>query len=418
MSPSSTQPRPGPKQTCLIVGASHAAAQLAPSLRQQGWTGGITLIGDEARWPYQRPPLSKAFLAGDKDAQSLAIRSPEFYAKQGIEPCWGQVCSIDRQAQMVALSDGRQLAYDKLALCTGASELRLNLPGHQLKGVHYLRSLAQVEGIRQQLASARRVVIIGGGYIGLETAASLRKLGLEVRVLEAAKRLLQRVTAPAVASFYARIHREAGVQIHTDTTVVAFEGDDRVRHVLCSDGQSFAADMVIIGVGVRPNTALAATAGLAVEDGVVVDEYCQTSDPNIVAAGDCAKQWNPRYGKSLRLESVPNAMEQAKAAAASICGNKLAQQSLPWFWSDQYELKLQIAGLNSGYDQVVLRGDHQSGRSFSAFYLRQGQLLAADCINRPADFVATKALLNRGCSPDPADLVIEERPLKALLDPA
>jgi 3-phenylpropionate/trans-cinnamate dioxygenase ferredoxin reductase subunit len=313
------------------------------------------------------------------------------------------------------MADGRQLTYDKLALCTGASAIQLALPGADLPGVHYLRSLADVESIKQHLDAVTQVVIIGGGYIGLEAAASLRKLGREVRVLEAAERLLQRVTAPQVSAFYQRVHTQAGVVIHTGTVAQAFDGDHGLRQVICADGQRFAADMVIIGVGVKPNTELAVAAGLAVDNGIVVDEYCQTSEPNIVAAGDCASQWNPRFGQRLRLESVPNAMEQAKAAAASICGKQQSQQSLPWFWSDQYDLKLQIAGLNAGHDHVVLRGDHRTGRSFSAFYLRQGELIAADCINRPADFVATKALLNQGCAPDPDYLAAEDRPLKGLL---
>jgi len=394
----------GTDSVCVIVGASHAAAQLVASLRQKKWLGRILMISDEARLPYQRPPLSKAFLAGDIAAESLAIRPPAFYDKQNVELVSGRVTAINRLQKTLQLSDGRELSYDKLALCTGTRAIRLSIPGATLGGVHGLRSQADVEAIRRDLSTARRAVIVGGGYIGLEAAASLRKQGLEVVVLERAERILQRVTAPEVSAFYQRVHHEAGVVIRTGVTVTAFEGDGQVERVTCSDGACYPADVVIVGVGVIPNAELAGAAGLKTENGILVDECCQTDDPDIVAAGDCASQWIPESGHWRRLESVPNAMEQAKAAAGTLCGERSANNSLPWFWSDQYDLKLQIAGLSQGYDQVVIRGNPQTSRSFAAFYFQNGQLTAADCVNRPSEFMLTKKLLSQRLTPDPARL--------------
>ncbi|MCB1673726.1 MAG: oxidoreductase, partial [Pseudomonadales bacterium] len=259
-------------------------------------------------------------------------------------------------------------------------------------------------------------VIIGGGYIGLETAASLKKLGMEVVVLEMAERVLQRVTAPEMSEFYTRIHQQQGVAIYTQMTVSEIVGEEQVRTVKCADGREFLADLVIIGIGVVPNVELAEQAGLAVNNGIVVDEFGQTNDPNIVAAGDCANHFNAVYGRRMRLESVPNASDQAKSAAAAICGILKPYKSLPWFWSDQYDLKLQIAGLSQDYDHVVIRGDNQQGRSFAAFYLKQGRLIAADCVNRPQEFMLSKKIIAENLSVDTARLIDESIPVKSLLD--
>ena len=402
-------------QTCVIVGASHAAAQLVASLRQRGWSGPIRLIGDEGRVPYERPPLSKAYLAGEIDAEKLAIRPESFYAKHGVDLITDRVAAIDRDAKAVTLTDGKARAYDKLALCTGARVIRLPLPGAQLPGVRYLRTLADVEAIKNDLASVKRAVVIGGGYIGLETAASLRKLGKAVVVLEMADRLLQRVTAPEVSAFYHRLHTDQGVGIMTSAAAERIEGEGRVERVVCSDGSVFPADMVIVGVGVTPATELAQAAGLSVDDGIVVDEFCQTADPDIVAAGDCASQRDPNTGQHRRLESVPFAVEQAKSAAAALCGEPVAQNSLPWFWSDQYDLKLQMAGLNRGHDQVIIRGQSDSGDNLAAFYFRDGRMIAADCINRPQEFMLAKRLLGKGQSVDPETVGDESLTVKELL---
>ncbi|MGB5111280.1 MAG: FAD-dependent oxidoreductase [Mycobacterium sp.] len=393
-------------ERALIVGASHAGAQFAASLRQEGWTGEVVLIGDESALPYQRPPLSKAYLAGKSTLDELVIRSAEFYTKQRIQLLDATVEAIDRSVGRLSLSTGDVLPYDKLALCTGARPRRLPIPGADLAGVFYLRTAADVEMIREATSPGRRAVIVGGGYIGLETAASLRALGLEVTVLEATERVLERVTAPEVSAFFDRIHREEGVNIRTGALVEALSGDGRVREVILAGGESIPADLVIVGIGVEPNTELAAAAGLVVDNGVVIDDQARTSDPDIVAAGDCASHHMARYGRRIRLESVPSAVEQAKVAAATVCGKSKNIAALPWFWSDQYDLKLQIAGLNTGYDEVVLSGDPTRDRDFTCFYLRAGELIAADCINRPRDFMFSKRAITQQVPIDRAELVL------------
>lgn len=379
----------------VIVGASHAGAQLAASLRQEKWDGEIILIGNESALPYQRPPLSKAYLAGKNTLEDLAIRSAEFYAKQDIQLQDVTVDAIDRPAGQLALSNRESLRYDKLALCLGARARRLPAPGADLAGVFYLRTAADVELIREAAATARRAVIVGGGYIGLETAASLRALGLDVTVLEATERVLERVTAPEVSAFFDRIHREEGVVVRTGALVQALTGDAQVRKVVLASGENISADIVIVGIGVEPNVELAAAAGLVVDNGILIDSHARTSDPNIVAAGDCASHDIARYGRRIRLESVSSASEQAKVAAASMCDKPKEIAALPWFWSDQYDLKLQIAGLNTGYDEVILSGDPARDRDFTCFYLRDGELIAADCVNRPRDFMFSKRVITQ-----------------------
>jgi len=400
---------------CIIIGASHAAAQLAPSLRQEGWDGDIIVIGDEPYLPYHRPPLSKTFLAGEKSAEDLAIRPAAFYDKNNIQFRQGRVTAINRDTQTIALQEGEQLPYDKLALCMGSRVRKITLPGSKLEGVHYLRDIADVEGIKKQVKKGNHVVVIGGGYIGLETAAALKKLGLNVVVLEMADRVLQRVTAPELSEFYTRIHTEEGVHIHTGMAVSAIVGEGKAEKVVCSDGTEFSANLVIVGVGILPNTELAEEAGIEVDNGIIVDEFCHTNDPNIVAAGDCTNHYNKIYRRRLRLESVPNAGEQGKSAAASICGENKEYKSLPWFWSDQYDLKLQIVGLSQDYDQVVIRGDKQKSRSFAAFYFKDGQLISADCVNRPQEFMLSKKLIAEKLTIQPDQLADESIPVKALL---
>ncbi|MGK2882011.1 MAG: NAD(P)/FAD-dependent oxidoreductase [Mycobacterium sp.] len=393
-------------ERALIVGASHAGAQLSAGLRQEGWTGEIILVGDESALPYQRPPLSKAYLAGKCTLDELGIRSAEFYTKQRIQLLDATVEAVDRSAGHLCLSTGDTLPYDKLALCTGARPRRLPTPGADLAGVFYLRTAADVEMIRDATRPGRRAVIVGGGYIGLETAASLRALGLEVTVLEATERVLERVTAQEVSAFFDRIHREEGVNIRTGALVEALAGDGKVSEVILAGGESIPADLVIVGIGVEPNTELAAAAGLVVDNGVVIDDQARTSDAAIVAAGDCASHDMGRYGRRIRLESVPSAAEQAKVAAATLCGKSKKIAALPWFWSDQYDLKLQIAGLNTGYDEVVLSGDPTRDRDFTCFYLRAGELIAADCVNRPRDFMFSKRVITQQVPIDRAELVL------------
>lgn len=400
-------------QHCIIVGGSHAAAQLAQSLRQSGWPGKITLVSSEPIPPYHRPPLSKAYLDGSSSAEKLFIRPPAFYDKLDAELILNtRVTEIDRENQCIKLDNGTTLSYDKLALTTGAVVRKIPLPGSELKGVYYLRDIADVDGIKEHVGEGKSAVIIGGGYIGLEAAASLRKLGMQVTVLEAMSRVLQRVTTEEVSAFYTRVHQEEGVHVVTDASVEKINGDTQVTGVSLADQTLFAADLVIIGVGVMPETQLAEAAGLVIDNGIVVDEFARTSDLNIVAAGDCTNHHNPIYDSQLRLESVQNATDQAKVAAATLCGKLEAYRALPWFWSDQYDLKLQIAGLSQGYDKVVIRGDTKTGRSFAAFYYAQDKLIAVDAINRPKEFVYCKKLLAEGKSISPDQVVDESIDLK------
>jgi 3-phenylpropionate/trans-cinnamate dioxygenase ferredoxin reductase subunit len=397
----------------VIVGASHASVQAIDTLRRAGHQGPIVLVGDEAHLPYNRPPLSKKFLSGELERDRLLLRSPQFYQQARVETRLGvRVTAIDRGARRLRLGDGGELGYDKLLLCVGSRPRLLETPGHDLAGIHYLRTIADVEAIRADLQGARRLVVVGAGYVGLEAAASARHLGLEVTVLEMADRPLNRVVAPQLSDFYLRRHEQEGVRIHCGTSVTAFEGSGRVRAVVCGE-QSFPADLVIVGVGILPDVSLAAAAGIRCENGVWVDEQCQTSDPNIWAAGDCTNHPSIRYGRRVRLESVDNAVEQGRVAATNMCGGQARHELVPWFWSDQYDVKLQIAGLSQGYDQIVVRGDPQSG-SFALYYLAAGELLAVDAVNSPRDFMTGKRWIAERKHPDPARLGDTNIELKTL----
>ncbi len=381
------------QQTCLIIGASHGGASLANNVRREGWEGRILVIGNEDSMPYHRPPLSKALLMKEKTPEELEIFKPTVYEKSKIEFMLGvNVEKIDRSAKTVELDNGETISYHKLGLCTGARVRKLDIPGANLKGVHYLRTLADAQAIQADVKEGGKAVIVGGGYIGLETAASLRKLGMEVTVLEMMDRVLERVTAPELSEYYTELHKRHGVEIITSAQARALLGEDRVEKVQCNHGLILDADLVIIGIGVVPNTELAQAADLAVENGIVVDEFAATEDPDIVAAGDCTYHPNDVLGFKLRLESVPNAMDQSRAAAASINGTQKAYHALPWFWSDQYNIKLQIAGFNRGYERVVLRGEPSSD-NFVAWYMKGNTVLAADCINSPKEFMQAKKLI-------------------------
>jgi 3-phenylpropionate/trans-cinnamate dioxygenase ferredoxin reductase subunit len=399
----------------VIVGASHAAVQAIDTLRREGHTGPITLVGDEPFLPYNRPPLSKKYFSGELERDRLLLRSAQFYENTHTEVRLGvRVTAIDRTDRRLRLGDAGELRYDKLLLCIGSRNRQLDVPGHALSGIHYLRTIADVDGIRSSLSASKRVVIVGAGYIGLEAAASARHLGLDVTVLEMADRPMNRVVAPPISEFYARRHAREGVQLRCNESVTAFVGDEqgRVRAVICGEDE-FPADFVIVGVGILPETSLAAAAGLRCENGITVDEQCRTSDPNIYAAGDCT--WHPsvRYGRRVRLESVDNAVEQAKTAAMNICGKPARHEHVPWFWSDQYDLKLQIAGLTQGYEQTVLRGDPDTNK-FALYYLAQGELLAVDAINSPKDFMTGKKWIGERKRPDAAKLADLAVDLKSL----
>ena len=409
--------------TAIIIGAGHAGGELAITLRNEGWEGRILLLGEEAHLPYHRPPLSKAYLAGSVEKGSLSIRPQMAYDKANVEFIGGvRVSRIDRANQRLELADGSQLAYDKLAIATGGRPRPLSVPNaavaERCANFHYLRTLDDVEQIRAQLAPGKRLAIVGGGYIGLEVAASAIAQGLQVTVLEALPRVLQRVTAAELSAYYERKHREAGVDIRTGVQVADLEvTGDTVTAVLCADGSRLAADLVVVGIGLLANTELAAEAGLQVDNGILVDEHAQTSDPHIYAAGDCTNHPNALLGRRLRLESVPNALEQSRVAAANMAGKAKTYASVPWFWSDQYELKLKMVGLAEGFERLVLRGDPATD-SFSAFYLKGDKVLAADTVNRPQDFIAAKRLVAEGIAVTAEQLADDGRPLKELLPAA
>jgi len=403
-------------QTCVIIGASHAAAQLAPTLRQEGWEGRIIVIGDEAHIPYHRPPLSKTYLSGEKAMDEIYIRPAAVYEKDEVEFLLNtRVDSIDRQNKTLSLSNGESIAYDKLALTLGSRVRKVDLPGVELEGIYYLRDAADVEKIKTKTGKGKKAVIVGGGYIGLETAAVLRKLGMEVTVLEMMERVLQRVTAPEISEFYNRIHTEEGVNICCGVGVSAFEGNVKVEKVICSNGDTHDADLVVVGVGILPNVELAEAAELEVNNGIVVDEFARTSDHDIVAAGDCTFHYNSLYEKDIRLESVQNATDQARVAALTLCGKEKAYEALPWFWSDQYDLKLQIAGLSQGYDEVIIRGDRQNSRSFAAFYLKDGKVISVDAVNKAPEFMVGKRLISGKLLVDKAKLADENISMKELI---
>ncbi len=377
----------------VIVGAGQAGAQVAVSLRQLGFAGEISLLGEEPHLPYQRPPLSKGYLSGEMALERTWLRSEGYYQKHGIDLRLGaRVAKILRAERAILCADGARLGYEALALCTGTRARRLNLPGVDLPGALYLRTLGDADRIKAAVTPAAAAVIIGGGYIGLEVAASLRKLGCTVTVIEALKRVMNRVVAAPVSAFFAAEHARQGVEIVTDAAVAAVEGEGRVQRVVCADGQAFAADLAVIGIGAAPNDELARDAGLEVDNGVVVDAFGRTSDPLICAAGDVTNHPNALFDRRLRLESVHNAMEQGKAVARTIAGQPQAYADVPWFWSDQYDLKLQIAGVGDPDDELILRGDPAT-RAFSCLHLREGRLVAIDCINRGADFLAAKKLI-------------------------
>lgn len=407
-------------QPVLIVGAGQAAGEMASALRANGYQGPITIVGEETHLPYQRPPLSKAFLSGDTPLERLFTKSATAYQNAGIEFIGGaRVTRIDRAARTVALADGRTLPYGKLVLATGGRPRQLTLPDERVNrapNLHYLRTIAHVEAIRERFLPGSRLVIIGGGYIGLEVAAVARKKGIDVTVLEAAPRVLARVTAPEVSAFYEKVHADAGVKVLVNTALTGFEFDaeGRVTQVLAGEGLAIAADLVIVGIGLIPNVELAAEAGLAIDNGIAVDEYGQTSDADILAIGDCTSHPSAYAGRRLRLESVPSALEQARSAAALLVGQKKPYNSVPWFWSDQYDLKLQMVGLNQGYDTVVLRGSPEA-RSFLAFYLKDGVILAVDSVSRMSEFTVAKKLVADRIKADPAVLADEAQPIKALV---
>ncbi|MBB5640572.1 NAD(P)/FAD-dependent oxidoreductase [Cryobacterium roopkundense] len=409
----------------LIIGNCQAGVQLACSLRELGDTDPIVLVGEEPHAPYQRPPLSKAFLKGEITADSLTFRTHDFYREHNIELVTRErIVSISRDGSggTAVAESGRRFDFARLALTTGAVPRQIPFDGSELEGVGYLRTATDATQLEQALGSARKLVVVGGGFIGLEVAAGARVAGLTVTVLEAAPRLVGRAVSEQTSEFYLQAHRRRGTRVVLNAQVVRFLGEhDRVTGVELGDGTVVPADVVLIGVGVIPRTELAEQLGLAIDNGIVVDGSALCSDGFTVAAGDCANLPNPSITPGgvarLRLESVQNAIEQGKVAAATLLGLPAEYSTVPWFWSDQADLKLQIAGLSGGHDQIVLRGEPDSEK-FSVLYYRAGQLIAADCINKPLDFIAVRGALNHGQNV-PADLAGDVTiPLKKLVSAA
>lgn len=388
----------------IIAGAGHAGFQLAASLRQNGFAERIVLVNDESHLPYQRPPLSKAYLKGTGGPDTLMFRPEKFYHDQHVDLIADRVGSIDRAARKVSLASGSALDYGHLVLATGARNRLLDIPNANLDAVRYLRTLDDSEALRSLMTTSRRVIVIGAGFIGLEFAATARAKGLEVDVVELGARVMARAVTAEISEFSQAQHAKAGVRIHFGVQVTSIEAEGgKVTGVSLSDGRHLPADLIVVGVGVLPNVELAAEAGLPVAAGIIVDDHLLTADPNISAVGDCALYASRRFGGSLRLESVQNATDHARCVAARLTGNAKPYDGVPWFWSDQGPDKLQMVGLTTGYDQVVVRGDRAAG-AFSAFCYKAGRLLGIESVNRAGDHMFGRRLLeaHRSITPEQA----------------
>jgi 3-phenylpropionate/trans-cinnamate dioxygenase ferredoxin reductase subunit len=398
----------------LIVGAGHGGAQAAIALRQNKFGGSIALLGDEPELPYERPPLSKEYLSGEKAFERLLIRNAAFWEERQVTMLPGRtVTAMDPVAHQVT-ANGETIAYGQLIWATGGKPRRLSCDGHHLAGIHTVRTRADVDQMMRELDGVSRVAVIGGGYIGLEAAAVLAKLGKQVVVLEAQDRVLARVAGEPLSRFFEAEHRVHGVEVRLGVQVEAIEGDTTVTGVRLAGGEVIPAQMAIVGIGILPAVAPLLDAGAAGGNGVLVDEQCRTSLPDVFAIGDCALHAN-RYAAdaAIRLESVQNANDQATVAAKTICGVEAGYDAVPWFWSNQYDLKLQTVGLSTGHDQVIVRGD-PAARSFSLIYLREGRVIALDCVNAVKDYVQGRKLVVEGLALDPAALADASVPLKEL----
>jgi 3-phenylpropionate/trans-cinnamate dioxygenase ferredoxin reductase component len=403
----------------LIVGAGHGGAQAALALRQQKFEGTIGLLGDEPEAPYERPPLSKEYFSGEKTFDRILIRPLESWAERNVTLLLSRrVASVHPLSHSVTLEDGHSIAYGKMIWATGGRPRRLALEGHHLKGIHTVRTRADVDAMTKELARTTHVAVIGGGYIGLEAAAVLRKFGKEVTVLEALDRVLARVAGEPLSRFYEAEHRAHGVDVRLNVKVDSIhEKGGHVDGVRLADGTIIKADMVIVGIGIIPAVAPLLDAGAAGGNGVDVDEYCRTSLTDVFAIGDCAMHENAYAGGRMRLESVQNANDMAAAVAKTIMGTPTPYNAVPWFWSNQYDLRLQTVGISTGYDQIVMRGDAAS-RSFALVYLKQGRVIALDCINAAKDYMQGRALVMGRLSPPTDQLADTNVALKSLVPAA
>lgn len=383
----------------VIVGAGQAGGSAALQLRSAGFEGALTLIGTEPHPPYERPPLSKAYLTGDLAYDSLLLRPLEFYRDQNVQLLTDtSVTSINLVEKVVMTSDKQALRFDKLLLATGARPRQLPISGADLPGVHYLRTLGDVAALQNTMRRAQNVCLIGGGYVGLEFASVARKAGLKVTVLEAADRLLQRVTTPEMSEYFADLHRSHGVEVCVGARIQEIQGAHQVERVVCEHG-TVTADLVLIGIGAQPNVEIAEAAGLACDNGIQVDEMCRSSHPDVFAAGDCTNHPNALLKRRLRLESAPNATDQARVAATNMMGANETYCTVPWFWSDQYTSKLQAVGFSSDGTQSICRGD-KAAHQFAMFYLKENRLVAVEAINSAKAFMAGKRLYGHELDPD------------------
>jgi 3-phenylpropionate/trans-cinnamate dioxygenase ferredoxin reductase subunit len=405
-------------QTFIVVGGGQAGGRAVEGIRKAGFDGTVILLGEEARAPYERPPLSKQVLTGEAEPDSAQLRADGWYAEHGIDlRVSTRVGRIDRSRKRVVLEDGQELAYDRLLLATGAQPKVPGLPGVELDGVHVLRDVADSLALRAAMQAGARVALVGGGYIGLEVAAAARKLGCATTILEAAPSLMSRQVAPELGDWYARLHRDQGAEVRLEAEVARLLGGDRVAGVELADGGRVEADLVVIGVGIRPNVELAMQAGLDAGDGIEVDDQGRTSDPDIFAAGDVTRQPNPYVDGKIRLESWQNAQNQALVAGQAMAGAAdVRHADLPWFWSDQHGINLQMLGMPTGQVRHVWRGDPAEGPGFTLFYLDGGgQLVGANAVDRPADIAAARRMIERGLAPDPAKLADPQVSMKKLL---
>lgn len=379
----------------VVIGAGQAGLQICDSLRKGGYDGTLILIGEESSLPYQRPPLSKKFLTGTVDAERLLFRPPDYYTKNDIELRLGQrVETIDRQRRTLTLATGESLSYAKLAFATGSRVRLLPCPGADLEGMYYVRTLDDGKALCERLTQSKRVVVVGGGFIGLEVAASARELDKSVVLIEAMDRVMARAVPPVLSEYYAQLHRERGVEVYLGHGVREIRRDGSTLSLETDAGEVHDADTIVVGIGVVPNDELAEQSGLACHNGIVVDVHGVTNDPDIVAAGDCTMHFNGFLAREIRLESVQNAVDQAKSTAAGLCGQDKPYQAVPWFWSDQYDVKLQMAGVGQPHDEYTVRGEIGPD-GFSIFYFRDGALIGADSVNRPADHMVCRKLLTK-----------------------
>ncbi len=398
----------------VVVGGGQAGIQCIASLRKEGYSGSITLIGEENHLPYQRPPLSKGFLSGATANDRLYLKKLEFFQENSIQLNLGVTAKkIDRENCLVHLSDNKTIGYDKLVLATGSRVRKLNFPGSNLDGINYLRGIDDATLLKDGLLKSKNLVIVGAGYIGLEVAAVATEFDIKITVIEMADRVMNRTVDPIISKYYEKLHTNNGIKFILNESLEKVDGNNTVEHVICSGGSSIQADILVIGAGVIPNVELAEESGLSCENGISVDQYGQTEDMKVFACGDCTNHPNEKLNRRLRLESVHNAMEQSKTVASSIMGKKTAYNQIPWFWSDQYDHKLQIVGLSGDHDEVLMRGSQEESK-FMLFYLKEEEIIAIDAVNNPKEFLICRKLVENKVKISPEDILNQSKNLNDL----